>query len=120
MHTIFVYKHSADCLTLSFVKSNYVRNTVSMGMGFTWVWVQVGVELTMGYPCHALLIAPIDFFLAACDINSYPKAIHRVLLFLDFIMTILLFVYIPAHLSLLVPSLALLQHQLQSAFIAVN
>src|SRR6266545_1676543 len=28
MHTISVYKRSADCLTLSFVKSNYVRDNV--------------------------------------------------------------------------------------------
>ncbi len=67
-----------------------------------------------------LIVAPIDFFLAARDINSYPKAAHRVLLFLDLITTVLLFVYVPARLSLLVQALALLQHQPQSAFIAVD
>ena len=33
---------------------------MSAGTGFTWVWVQVGVELPMGYPCYALVVRALE------------------------------------------------------------
>jgi len=35
-----------------------LTGTGSHGCGFTRVWVQVGVELPMGYPRHALALQP--------------------------------------------------------------
>ena len=67
-----------------------------------------------------LIVAPIDFLLAARNIDSCPKATRRALLILDLIMTILLFAYVPARLSLLAQALALLRSQPQSALVAVD
>jgi len=67
-----------------------------------------------------LIVAPIDFLLAARDIDSYPKAVRGTLLILDLIMTVLLFMYVPARLSLLAQALALLRAQPQSALVAVD
>ena len=59
-----------------------------------------------------LIVAPIDFLLATRlgyrDINSCQKFEYRALLTLDTIMTILLFVYVPARLSLIAQALTLL------------
>jgi len=67
-----------------------------------------------------LIVAPIDFHLAARNINSCPKAARRALLVLDLVMTILLFIYVPARLSLLAQAIALLRNQPQSALVAVD
>lgn len=67
-----------------------------------------------------LIVAPIDFLLAAHDVNSYPQAMRRILLVPDLVMTVLLFMYVPARLSLLAQALALLRNQPQSALIAVD
>ncbi len=67
-----------------------------------------------------LIIAPIDFLLATRDIGSCQKFERRALLILDLIMTILLFVYVPARLSLIAQALALLRNQPSSALVAVD
>ena len=67
-----------------------------------------------------LIVAPIDFLLATRDIHSCQRFERRALLFLDLIMTILLFIYVPARLSLLVQALALLRNQPSSALVAVD
>ena len=70
------------------------------------------------------IVAPIDFFLAIRlqnrDINSCQKLERKALLILDLIMTILLFIYVPARLSLIAQALALLRNQPPSAFVAVD
>jgi len=67
-----------------------------------------------------LIVAPIDFLLATRDIRSCQKFERKVLLILDFIMTILLFFYVAARLSLLAQALVLLRNQPSSALVAVN
>ena len=67
-----------------------------------------------------LIVAPIDFLLATRDISSCQKFERRALLILDLIMTILLFVYVPARLSLIAQALALLREQPSSALVAVD
>ena len=73
-----------------------------------------------------LIVAPIDFVLATRlrihhdDINSCAKWEKVALLILDLVMTILLFVYVPARLSLIAQALALLRSQPESAFTAVD
>jgi len=70
------------------------------------------------------VVSPIDFLLAARlknkDIKFWKKFEHRALLVLDLIMTILLFVYVPARLSLIAQALALLRKQPSSALVAVD
>ena len=69
-----------------------------------------------------LIVAPIDFLLANRlqnrDLNSYRLVERISLLFLDFIMTILLFVYVPTRLFLIAQGLALLRNQPPTAFVA--
>ena len=71
-----------------------------------------------------LVVAPIDFLLAARlrirDINSCVTSEKVALLALDLVMTILLFVYVPARLSLIAQALALLRSQPASALTAVD
>ena len=71
-----------------------------------------------------LIVAPIDFLLAARlrirDINSCATLEKAALLTLDLVMTILLFVYVPARLSLIAQALALLRSQPASALAAVD
>ena len=67
-----------------------------------------------------LIVAPIDFLLATRDIGSCQKFERRALLILDLIITILLFVYVPARLSLIAQALALLRNQPSSAPVAVD
>jgi len=67
-----------------------------------------------------LIVAPIDFLLATRDIHFCQRFKRRALLFLDLIMTILLFIYVPARLSLLAQALALLRNQPSSALVAVD
>ncbi len=67
-----------------------------------------------------LIIASIDFLLATRDIGSCQKFERRALLILDLIMTILLFAYVPARLSLIAQALALLRNQPSSALVAVD
>ena len=71
-----------------------------------------------------LIVAPIDFLLATRlrirDINSCPISEKVALLTLDLVMTILLFVYVPARLSLIAQALALLRSQPASALTAVD
>ena len=55
------------------------------------------------------VVAPIDYILEICELN---KAFGRVVrLVLDLIMTTLLFIYVPARLSLIAQALALLRNQ---------
>ena len=71
-----------------------------------------------------LIVAPIDFLLATRlrtrDINSCATLEKATLLTLDLVMTILLFVYVPARLSLIAQALALLRNQPASALTAVD
>ena len=71
-----------------------------------------------------LIVAPIDFILATrlCirDINSCAALERLALLVLDLIMTVLLFIYVPAHLSLIAQALALLRSQPAGALTAVD
>jgi len=71
-----------------------------------------------------LIVAPIDFLLATRlrtrDIKSCQKSEQTALLILDLIMTILLFIYVPARLSLIAQALALLRNQPPSALVAVD
>ena len=71
-----------------------------------------------------LIVAPIDFLLATRlhtrDINSCEKFERTALLTLDLIMTILLFIYVPARLSLIAQALALLRNQPPTALVAVD
>jgi len=64
------------------------------------------------------IVAPIDYVLENFKLNKGFSQVLR--LALDLIMTILLFVYVPARLSLIAQALALLRDQPQSAFIAVD
>ena len=71
-----------------------------------------------------LIVAPIDFLLATRlrtrDINSCPVLERVSLLILDLVMTIFLFVYVPARLSLIAQALALLRSLPASALTAVD
>ena len=71
-----------------------------------------------------LIVAPIDFLLATRlrirDMDSRPISEKVALLVLDLIMTILLFFYVPARLSLIAQALALLRSQPASALSAVD
>jgi hypothetical protein len=70
-----------------------------------------------------LIVAPIDFLLAtrlrSRDIKSCGRLERVAFLTLDLIMTILLFIYVPARLSLIAQALALLRSQPPSALTAV-
>jgi len=71
-----------------------------------------------------LIVAPIDFLLATRlrtrDINSCEKFERTTLLTLDLVMTILLFIYVPARLSLIAQALVLLRNQPSTALVAVD
>ena len=71
-----------------------------------------------------LVVAPIDFLLATRlqnpDVSSCQKSERMALLILDLMVTILLFVYVPARLSLIAQALALLRDQPPTALIAVD
>jgi len=64
------------------------------------------------------VIAPIDYILENYEVNKgFGKVLHLVL---DLVMTILLFVYVPARFSLIAEAVVLLRNQPQSAFMTVN
>jgi len=65
-----------------------------------------------------LIVAPIDYFLENYKLNKGFLKIIR--LTLDLIMTILLFIYVPARLTLIGQAFALLRKQPQGAFLAVD
>ena len=68
-----------------------------------------------------LIAAPIDFLLATRLENGPCRNFKRGgLLILDLIMTVLLFIYVPARLSLIAQALALLRDQPPSALVAVD
>ena len=68
-----------------------------------------------------LVVAPIDYFIANRKINPHrSKLVETSLLALDLIMTLLLFLYVPARLSLIAQALALLRAQPRIAFVSVN
>jgi hypothetical protein len=71
-----------------------------------------------------LIVAPIDFLLATRlhthDIKSCGKFKQTVILTLDLVMTILLFIYVPARLFLIAQALALLRSQPPSALTAID
>ena len=67
-----------------------------------------------------IIVAPIDFLVSNRDLSTWGRAGRTTLLVLDLIMTILLFIYVPARLSLIAQALALLRDQPSSAFIAVD
>ena len=61
------------------------------------------------------IVSLIDYILENYDLNKgYSKFV------LDVTMTGLLFIYIPARISLIVQALALMRHQPQTAFLAVD
>jgi len=65
-----------------------------------------------------LIVAPIDYTLENYNLD---KGFHKVLrLTLDLIMTILLFTYVPARLTLIGQAFALLRKQPQDTFLAVD
>ena len=65
-----------------------------------------------------IIVAPIDFVLENYKLNEEFKTVVR--LVLDLFMTILLFFYVPARLSLIAQAFALLRDQPSTAFIAVD
>jgi len=65
-----------------------------------------------------VIVAPIDFVLENFELRKGPGRIVRFVL--DLVMTVLLFMYVPARLSLIAQALALLRNQPQSAFLAVD
>jgi len=68
-----------------------------------------------------LIVAPIDFLLTIRGLDSCSGVVQRkVLLILDLVMTVLLFIYVFARLSLIAQALALLRHQPPDAFIGVD
>ena len=71
-----------------------------------------------------LVVAPVDFLLSTRlrmhDIHSCSTFEKVALLTLDLVMTILLFVYVPARLSLIAQALALLRSQPASALTEVD
>jgi hypothetical protein len=68
-----------------------------------------------------LIVAPIDFLLATrLHTRNIGKFEQIVLLTLDLVMTILLFIYVPARLSLIAQALALLRSPPSSALTAVD
>jgi hypothetical protein len=79
---------------------------------------------SLGITAIPLIVAPIDFLLDTRlhtrDIESRGKVERYVVLTLDLIMTILLFIYVPARLSLIAQALALLRSQPPSALTAVD
>ena len=80
------------------------------------LWQAMSLAITL----IPLIVAPIDFFLATRDINTCQGLERRALLVLDLIMTILLFIYVPARLSLIVQALVLLRNQPPTALVAVD
>ena len=84
------------------------------------LWRSTSVAIT----AIPLIVAPIDFILATRlrirDIDSCAMLERLALLVLDLIMTFLLFVYVPARLSLIGQALALLRSQPASALTAVD
>jgi len=65
-----------------------------------------------------LAVAPIDYVLENFELNKgFGRVVGRIL---DLIMTILLFIYVPARLSLITQALVLLRNQPQSTFLAVD
>jgi len=64
------------------------------------------------------IVAPIDYILENFELNKGFGKVAR--LVLDLIMTILLFVYVPARLSLIAQALALMREQPQAAYLAVD
>ena len=84
------------------------------------LWRSTSVAIT----AIPLIVAPIDFILATRlrdrDINSCAIFEKIPLLILDLVMTILLFIYVPARLSLIAQALALLRSQPTSALAAVD
>ncbi len=65
-----------------------------------------------------LVVAPIDYILEIFELDKGFGKVVRIAL--DLVMTILLFVYVPARLSLIAQALALLRQQPQAAFLAVD
>ena len=65
-----------------------------------------------------LIVVPIDYIPDKFKLNEGFGKVLR--LALDLIMTILLFVYVPARLSLIAQALALLRSQLETAFLAMD
>jgi len=65
-----------------------------------------------------LIVAPIDYLLENYDLDKGFLKVLR--LTLDLIMTILLFTYVPARLTLIGQAFALLRKQPQDAFLAVD
>ena len=84
------------------------------------LWRSTSVAIT----AIPLIVAPIDFILATRlrirDIDSCATLERLALLVLDLVMTILLFVYVPARLSLIAQALALLRSQPAGALTAVD
>ena len=84
------------------------------------LWRSTSVAIT----AIPLIVAPIDFILATRlrirDIDSCATLEKVPLLTLDLVMTILLFVYVPARLSLIAQALALLRSQPATALTAVD
>jgi hypothetical protein len=66
-----------------------------------------------------LIVAPIDFLLER-DENAGSRLPEFLITALDIVMTVLLFIYVPARLSLIAQSIALLRAQPRTAFLAVD
>jgi len=73
---------------------------------------------SLAITCIPVVVAPIDYVLENFKLDKgFGKAVR---LTLDLIMTILLFVYVPARLLLIAQALVLLRDQPQSAFFPVD
>ena len=78
------------------------------------LWRATSLAIT----CIPVVVAPFDYVLENCKLDMGFGNVVRVVL--DLIMTILLFVYVPARLSLIVQAVALLRNQPPSSFVSVD
>ena len=80
----------------------------------TSLWRHTSLVLTI----VPLVAAPIDYILE--NVNLKGRVGEKLRLLLDLVMTALLFVYVPARLSLIAQALALLRDQPAAAYVAVD
>ena len=95
-------------------QSSLVSSTVIDYPQHSSIWRYTSVVLTV----IPFVAAPIDYILENVKLDSgFSK---KVRLALDNFMTIILFAYVPARLSLIAQALALLREQPPAAFVAVD
>ena len=80
------------------------------------LWRATSLAITVIPP----VVAPVDFLLGIRDVRSCGRFEKIGLLTMDLIMTVFLFIYVPARLSLIAQALSLLRNQPASALTAVD